>query len=225
MDTYLSNIKLEINRSIFLKDPDSSELGKRIITGAISLIAEIGFEAFTFKKLAVQINSTEASIYRYFESKHNLLVYLVVWYWRWMEYRLVFGTNNIEDSVVRLKKAIRILTEDIKQDSNFTHINEKLLNEIVIQNASKIYFIKEVEKENKEGFYLPFKELVERVSQLILDCNKNFMYPHMLVTSLIEGARHQRFFAANLPKLTDVVKGEDAIVEFYSNMVLKTILD
>ncbi len=225
MDTYLSNIKLEINRSIFLKDPDSSELGKRIITGAISLIAEIGFEAFTFKKLAIQINSTEASIYRYFESKHNLLVYLVVWYWRWMEYRLVFGTNNIEDSVVRLKKAIRILTEDIKQDSNFTHINEKLLNEIVIQNASKIYFIKEVEKENKEGFYLPFKELVERVSQLILDCNKNFMYPHMLVTSLIEGARHQRFFAANLPKLTDVVKGEDAIVEFYSNMVLKTILD
>ncbi len=225
MDTYLSNIKLEINRSIFLKDPDSSELGKRIITGAISLIAEIGFEAFTFKKLAVQINSTEASIYRYFESKHNLLVYLVVWYWRWMEYRLVFGTNNIEDSVVRLKKAIRILTEDIKQDSNFTHINEKLLNEIVIQNASKIYFIKEVEKENKEGFYLPFKELVERVSQLILDCNKNFMYPHMLVTSMIEGARHQRFFAANLPKLTDVVKGEDAIVEFYSNMVLKTILD
>lgn len=225
MDTYLSNIKLEINRSIFLKDPDSSELGKRIITGAISLIAEIGFEAFTFKKLAVQINSTEASIYRYFESKHNLLVYLVVWYWRWMEYRLVFGTNNIEDSVVRLKKAIRILTEDIKQDSNFTHINEKLLNEIVIQNASKIYFIKEVEKENREGFYLPFKELVERVSQLILDCNKNFMYPHMLVTSMIEGARHQRFFAANLPKLTDVVKGEDAIVEFYSNMVLKTILD
>lgn len=225
MDAYLSNIKLEINRSIFLKDPDSSELGKKIITGSISLIAEIGFERFTFKKLALQIQSTEASIYRYFESKHNLLVYLVVWYWRWMEYRLVFGTNNIEDNVVKLKKAIRILTEDIQEDSNFTHINEKLLNQIVIQNASKIYFIKEVEKENKEGFYLPFKELVERVSQLILNCNKNFMYPHMLVTSMIEGARHQRFFAANLPKLTDIVPGEDAIVEFYSNMVLKTIID
>lgn len=225
MNTYLSNIKLEINKSIFLKDPDSSELGKRIITGSISLIAEIGFERFTFKKLALEINSTEASVYRYFESKHNLLVYLVVWYWRWMEYRLVFGTNNIEDNLIRLKKAIRILTEDIQEDSNFTHINEVLLNEIVIQNASKIYFIKDVEKENKEGFYLPFKELVERVSQLILECNKDFMYPHMLVTSMLEGARHQRFFAANLPNLTDVVPGEDTIVEFYSNMVLKTILD
>ena len=225
MNTYLSNIKLEINKSIFLKDPDSSELGKRIITGSISLIAEIGFERFTFKKLALEINSTEASVYRYFESKHNLLVYLVVWYWRWMEYRLVFGTNNIEDNLIRLKKAIRILTEDIQEDSNFTHINEVLLNEIVIQNASKIYFTKDVEKENKEGFYLPFKELVERVSQLILECNKDFMYPHMLVTSMLEGARHQRFFAANLPNLTDVVPGEDTIVEFYSNMVLKTILD
>lgn len=225
MNQFLSNIKLEINTSIFLKNPDSSGLGKRIISGAIDLISEIGFESFTFKKLAIQIQSTEASIYRYFESKHNLLVYLVVWYWRWTEYRLVFGTNNIEDPKVKLKKAIRILTEDIQEDTNFTHIDEVKLNQIVIQNASKIYFIKEVEKENEEGFYLPFKQLVERVSQIILECNKNFLYPHMLVTSVIEGARHQRFFKANLPKLTDIVKGEDAIVEFYSNMVLKTITD
>ena len=51
-------------------------------------MVEIGFESFTFKKLAAKIESTEASVYRYFENKHKLLIYLVSWYWNWVEYRL-----------------------------------------------------------------------------------------------------------------------------------------
>ncbi|MDH5608082.1 MAG: TetR/AcrR family transcriptional regulator, partial [Cyclobacteriaceae bacterium] len=41
------------------------------------MIAQIGFERFNFKKLSTTINSTEASVYRYFKNKHQLLDYLI----------------------------------------------------------------------------------------------------------------------------------------------------
>jgi len=52
-------IKFNLNERLFLKDPQDSELGKKIIKSSITLIDELGFEAFTFRKLAVAINSTE----------------------------------------------------------------------------------------------------------------------------------------------------------------------
>ena len=104
METILSNLKIQVNNKIYLKDPETSILGKKIIDKSIILINEIGFEEFTFKKLGDLIGSNESSIYRYFESKHKLLVYLSSWYWSWMEYRLVFATNNITDPLEKLKK-------------------------------------------------------------------------------------------------------------------------
>ena len=83
-------INIEINPELYSKNPDSSELGQKIISKSIELIHKIGFEAFTFKKLGAAIQSPESSIYRYFDNKHTLLIYLSSWYWTWTEYRLVF---------------------------------------------------------------------------------------------------------------------------------------
>ena len=82
---------------------------------------------------------------------------------------------------------------------------------------------KTVDEENKEGVFGQYKALVERVSDIILEINPTYKYSHMLVSTMIEGAHHQRYFAEHLPRLTDVVEGEDAIVEFYTNMVFKAI--
>ena len=71
MINLFSNLKISVPDKIFIKDPESSDLGKRIIEHSILLIDEIGFDSFTFKKLGVKIGSNESSIYRYFESKHN----------------------------------------------------------------------------------------------------------------------------------------------------------
>ncbi|WP_439108569.1 TetR/AcrR family transcriptional regulator [Flavobacterium paronense] len=104
MDNLLLSLKIKINNKTYVKDPETSTLGKKIIKESILLMDEIGFENFTFKKLGERIGSNESSIYRYFESKHKLLVYLSSWYWGWMEYRLVFETNNIENPLEKLKK-------------------------------------------------------------------------------------------------------------------------
>ena len=59
-------IHITINPELYTKDPESSDLGKRIIASSIEMINELGFESFTFKKLGTAINSNESSIYRYF---------------------------------------------------------------------------------------------------------------------------------------------------------------
>jgi len=220
-----NKISIEVNENVYLKRPDTSDLGQKIVKGSIDLIDQIGFEDFNFKKLAKAIGSTEASVYRYFENKHHLLVYLVLWYWGWQEYRLVVSTINIDDPVERLKRSIRVLTEKIEEDTNFSQINEVKLNRIVISESSKIYLNKKVDIENEKGFFLQYKDIVQRVSDIIFEINPNFKYPHMLVSTVIEGAHHQRFFADHLPRLTDLVEGEDSITIFYQQTVFKAISD
>ena len=225
MDRFLSKVEIKVNEKLYLKHPDSSELGKKIIAGAIELIDKIGFDAFTFRKLAAQIESTEASIYRYYESKHKLLLYLTSWYWGWMEYRLVFSTTNIHSAKERLERSINLITEQVTDENSYTHIDVVKLNRIVISESSKAYLIKEVDIENKEGAYSGYKQFVARISDIILEINPKYKYPHMLISTVIEGAHHQHYFAEHLPRLTDVIKGEDSISIFYTDMVLKTIMD
>jgi AcrR family transcriptional regulator len=214
-----SKLAIKINEKVYKKDPLTSDLGERILREGINLIESLGFENVTFKKLAKEINSTEASIYRYFDSKHYLLTYLTMWYWSWMEYRIVVRTLNIEDPKVRLKNSIKCLTEKIEEDKEIHQIDEAKLQRIVVVESSKIYQCKSVDTDNKLGFFQVYKQVVQRVADIILQINPDYKYPHMLVSTVIEGAHHQRFFADHLPRLTDKVEGEDAVISFYTQLV------
>ena len=154
LNSLLSKISIQVNSNVYLKDPESSDLGRKIIASGIDMIDELGYENFTFRKLAKEIKSTEASVYRYFESKHKLLLYFTAWYWSWTEYKLVFKLTNIESPEERLKKAIFLLTEEVKEDNDFSHINEIKLNRIVIAESSKVFLNKEVDVENEEVEYV-----------------------------------------------------------------------
>jgi len=71
MESKLSFFAIQINSSIFLKNPETSDLGEKILSGSVEMIFEIGFEQFNFKKLAKKIGSTEASVYRYLRTNTN----------------------------------------------------------------------------------------------------------------------------------------------------------
>jgi AcrR family transcriptional regulator len=223
MKELLSQITIKVNEDLFIKNPDSSKLGRRIISNSIELIEEIGFEAFTFKKLGKKIGSPECTIYRYFENKQKVLLYITSWYWCWLEYKMVFATTNIYDDELKLHKAIEVLTETVEQDKSFSHINEFLLNRIVISESVKSFFTKEVDSDNEAGVFKVYKRIVQRVSDMILSINKDFEYPHMLVSIVIEGAHQQRHFADHLPALTDIIEGKGGISDFFNKMVFKTI--
>ncbi|WP_062055434.1 TetR/AcrR family transcriptional regulator [Aquimarina longa] len=217
------HIHITINPELYTKNPESSDLGKKIVHMSIEMINDLGFESFTFRKLGVAIGSNESSIYRYFESKHALLVYLINWYWSWIEYKLVFATTNVTSANDKLKTAINLLTQEVKEDNSFTFINEVLLNKIIISESAKAYYTKDVDEENKRGFYKTYKRVVQRVSDIVLEINPKFEFPHMLISTVIEGAHHQRYFSKHLPALTDFEKGKNNIVRFYTDLVQKTI--
>lgn len=203
MKDLLATIKIQVNSKIYIKDPETSDLGRRIIQHSISLIDEVGFDSFTFKKLGERIGSNESSIYRYFESKHKLLVYLSSWYWSWMEYRIVFATANITDPFEKLKKAVTLVTEPIRDDANTDYIDESILNRIIIAEFTKTFLTKEVDEENKEGFFLIYKRVVNRVVDMIYECSPDFPYPKSLASSIVEGSLHQHFIKDHFKTITD----------------------
>jgi AcrR family transcriptional regulator len=222
MQTILSNIKININEKIFIKDPETSELGKKIIEKSIILIEEIGFEHFTFKKLGEKIGSNESSIYRYFESKHKLLVYLTSWYWGWIEYKLAFSTNNVKDPFEKLEIAIRIVTEKIEDDIATKHINESLLNKIMITEFTKTLLTKEIDEENKEGYFLVFKRVIYRLSEIIAEANPDYEFSKSLASTIVQGSLSQFFMSEHLKTITNC---NDIIspTHFYTDLAFKIL--
>lgn len=218
MDRLFQSVKIGINEKIYVKDPESSDLGKRIIEESILMINEMGFESFTFKKLGIKIGSNESSIYRYFENKHKLLLYLTSWYWGWLEYKLVFSTNSISEPMNKLKKAIEIVTKTTEEDSSFSHINEVVLNKIVINEYSKSYLTKEVDSENKDGYFAIYKRLVNRISEMIGAVNNEYKYPSSLASTILEGSLHQHFLKDHFSSLTDCHENNDP-TEYFTHLV------
>ncbi|HRG33073.1 MAG: TetR/AcrR family transcriptional regulator [Saprospiraceae bacterium] len=218
-------LHMRINEGLFLRNPEGSELGKKIIKHCIQMIHKNGFEAFNFKKLAEDIGTTEASVYRYFENKHKLLIYLTSWYWGWVEFQISFHTNNIIDPILKLKKVIKLLATNVEDDTQTSHVNESLLHQIVIAEGSKAYLTKQVAEDNKQHFFKPYKDLFDVIGKIILECNPQYKYPKSLASTIIEMAHFQNFFMYNLPSLTDFekTKEETEIIAFLNNLVFSSI--
>lgn len=222
MERLMQSIRIGINDKIYVKDPESSDLGKRIIEQSILMIDEMGFESFTFRKLGERIKSNESSIYRYFENKHKLLLYLTSWYWGWLEYKMVFATNGIADRREKLRKAIEILTQTVQQDITFSHIDEVLLSKIVINEYSKSYLTKEVDQENKDGYFIIYKRLVNRLYEMIVALDGDYPYPSSLASTVLEGSLHQYFLKEHFPMLTDCNQTTTP-TQYFTDMVFRIL--
>ncbi len=202
-------ITITLNPTLYLRDPVETKLGKKIIKESILLIDEIGFECFNFKKLAASADCTEASVYRYFENKHNLLLYLVSWYWEWVGHLCETSTRNITDPHEKLRLMIRAFVSASRENAAVPYVNESVLHRVIIAEGAKAYHTKQVDKENSSGVFLTYKTLVKKLSDVILEIDSDFPYPHALGTNLFEMANNHVFFAKHLPRLTDIQVTDD----------------
>jgi AcrR family transcriptional regulator len=219
------NVSFKLNQNIYLKDPESTDLGKQIVKQGIDLIYSIGFENFTFKKLAIEMQTTEASIYRYFENKHKLLLYIFNWYWNYVSFLLEYKLQNVEDAHKKLQVFIDLLSSELPQLDGQFEYNKKFLNHIIIHESSKVYLIKDIHEFNKDDVFRPYKELCKCISEIILECNPNYKFPHSLSSTLIETAHHQQFFASHLPSLTDVSNiAPDQYVKLFLNNLIESVI-
>lgn len=218
-------VQIKMNEKLFVRDPEQTELGRKIIQHSIRMIHKNGFETFTFKKLAEDIGTTEAGIYRYFENKHRLLIYITAWYWSWLQYRVIFETNNVDDPVIKLKRVIQLLATTVEDDHKTKHVNESLLHQIIISEGTKAYLTKHVSEDNKDQLFKPYKDLCAVIAGFIVECNPEYPYPRSMASTIFEIAHFQNFFMNNLPSLTDFGQSKDElkIVSFLEHMVFSSI--
>jgi len=219
-------VSFNVNNKLFVKDPDNTDLGRQIVKSAIDLIYSLGFEQFTFKKLAIEIQTTEASIYRYFENKHKLLLYILNWYWSYMEFLVMFKLQNLDNPETKLNAVIDLLTSELPDTSGKFDYNKKYLNQIVISESSKAYLVKDISEINKDEVFKPYKDLCSKIADLISEYNSNYKFPKSLATTLIESSHQQQFFSDNLPKLTDVNEDnhQEFVKDFLRELLFKSIL-
>ena len=222
MKGLLSSIKINISTCLYIKDPESSELGQSIITQSISLINELGIEDFNFKKLGKSIKSNESSIYRYFENKYKLLQYLSAMYWGILEYRLVVETTSIENGSKKLKKAIEIMTLPPQNINIYSNIDQIKLRHIIITEFTKSYHHKHVDSDNDEGIFKIYKRLVLRLAEIITEVQSDYKFPKALAYQITEGALQQYFMMKHFKSLTDYTN-DSQVSSFFKDMTFNVL--
>ncbi len=222
-------LTFKLNEKLYLRDPQHTQLGQNIIRSSVEMIDRLGFELFTFKKLAEEIDSTEASIYRYFENKHKLLHYLVAWYWSWLDFRLDLATTSLTSVEQKLKSSIRVITEEKKYDPTFEFVNEEELHRIMISELDKTFLTKWVDNDNKAGLFSGFKTICTKISGYINELSPEYPYPNSLVSTILLGANQQLFFVEHLPGLSNLSHQDtrkvqhEKLREFIETIVFKAI--
>lgn len=222
MEAFLANYKIIVPPNIYIKDPEHTDLGQRIIKYGVELILEIGFDAFTFRKLGTKIKSNESSIYRYFENKHKFLVYLSSVYWGYMEYEMVLGTYKLNDPIDKLDKYIDIISKPTTQNNSFSSCDQVQLYQIMINENSKSFLTNEVDSENKDGYFLVYKRLIQRFCDLIETIAPDYQFKQSLSSSLFETSLHQHFLASHFPKMTSCNNDKNTFL-FLKDLVFKTL--
>lgn len=220
-------LTFKLSENLYVRDPQETELGRKIIQKSIKLIDKMGIEDFTFRKLAAEIKSTEASVYRYFDNKHKLLIYLVDWYWTWLEYQIDFHTNNIKDPKERLRICLVKLSEQKKIDPGVAYADEAALQRIASAEFEKTFLTKQVDADNKEGLFLPYKSLCIKVASIVREINPDFEFPHALISTVMLAIKHQLFYAHHLPSLTEIKPDPKAqyqrLNDFLETIIFKSI--
>lgn len=191
-----------LSEQLYLRDPERTLLGKKIVECAIKLMDQQGFEHLTFRKLAAEIPSTEASVYRYFEDKYHLLRYLVAWYWEWLNYRLEQKDLVTTMPQERLRDALGMLANSALYDPFFAHVDEAALCRIVVRESPKIYLTPD--SQDNQALFRGYEKLLAKIGAMIQELQPDYPRPKTLVSSLIETAHRQILFAQYMPRLTEL---------------------
>ncbi|MCZ8353365.1 MAG: TetR/AcrR family transcriptional regulator [Cyclobacteriaceae bacterium] len=219
-------IQIQLNEKLYLRDPSVSDLGRRIIQQGAVMIEKIGLEEFTFKKLASELNTNESSIYRYFENKHRLLLYLVNWYWRWMEYQIMVQTSSLDHVEQKIEITLRILLHQQNTDLfGGPTLDRNVLRSLIIKESAKSYLTNHVTEDNQQLLFKPYKDLCARMAGIFSQLNNEYRYCRSLASTVLEMTHQQHFFMHHLPSLTDFGKEKDEteIFHFLQSLILGTL--
>jgi hypothetical protein len=111
---------------------------------------------------------------------------------------------NVEDPKQKIKIVIKTIVDTIRMATPVAYIDRDALHQLVIFEGTKAYHVKEVDEENKQGFFHTLKMLNSKISGIILELNPAFPYPKAAASDLLEMANNHSYYAEHLPTLTDI---------------------
>lgn len=220
-----TELKISVNPALFLRDPEETDLGRKMIQYGIVMIDRMGLDQFTFKKLAREIQSTEASMYRYFESKHRLLYYLLSWYWTRTLFLFEYQTANIPEPARKLRIAIEVLLHMIEDDPATTHVDEGALSRIAVVESAKVYRVGSENRTEREAISEAYHDFCKRIAKVIRELSPRYKYPKSLVVAMITTIQRQSFYLEQLPLLTDIKTSKTSnkeLARFVEQLVFRT---
>lgn len=225
MQKLLGHVAIKIDPQLHVKDPLTSSVGQEIIRQSVALISSDGLEAFTFKKLASELGSTESTIYRYFKNKQQLMMYLASWYWSMLEWKVVFATANVGLSKEKLDKALLVLSAPVNGNNETDFFNEHKMHGIVVSESFKAFVVKNLLKKERVGYFSAYSNLCIRIADIVLENKKSYKYPKALAATLIEAAHYQIFLQSKLPELTDLPKGDNHLYTMLHHLAFTALED
>jgi AcrR family transcriptional regulator len=221
-------LSFHLSENLYLRDFQDTGLGRNIIRKGARLFDKLGYGEFTFRKLAPEIGSTGASLYRYFENKHKLLISLIDWYWTWLEYSIVdHHINSVKVPESWLKICLTEVLEEKTNDSEIAYVDESALERIVAAEFEKTFLTKQVDADNQAGLFLPYRSLCKKIASDITEVNPEYEFPHSLASTVLLSVKHQLFYAEHLPTLSDIMydpkKQHKRLYVFLENPAMKTL--
>jgi AcrR family transcriptional regulator len=222
----MNRVLFQLSDKLYVRDPLKTETGKAIISNSVHLIGDLGFDNVTFRKIAEQMKSTEATIYRYFENKFRLLQYLADWYWTAMNFEIEFHLNNVTDAEEKLKICLQLLA-GARKPVNVSPIDHQMLHRIVIAEFDKTYLYRSIDRDYKNGLLGPFNDTCKTIADIVREINPKYAFPHSLVSTAISAAIQQIYFSRHMPLLSDIKNDQkimnDRLYRFLEGFVLTTV--
>lgn len=222
MQRILAQLNVQLDESLYLKDPMGTEVGHELVRVGAELIAREGLESFTMKKLATELGSPESTVYRYFQNKNQLMLYLSSWYWSLLEWKIAFATANLTDARQSLDKALEVLSGSTEEVQTLI-VHEQLLHKIVIRESFKSLHICAPNGGSCERFFGAYLNLTQRIAELISDVQPSFATPKALAVTLLETAHYQQFLCHFIPVLTEVRSSTTDLHQLLHHIAFKAL--
>lgn len=200
---------LKPESALSLKDPMGSAVGRSLLEHGLELMLELGYEAFTFRKLAERSGTTEVTVYKYFANKQRLLQYFYQLYWLWLRQ---LGAQQMERHI-EPRKALSGIVEALcgvwPRSLPELQLDPKALRRLVIAEGMKSYLHKQVDEDNARRLFQPYKALSAFVAERLVACRADLPWPRSFATTVIEMAHSLPFAMEHLPSLTELSSRKD----------------
>ena len=115
---------------------------------------------------------------------------------------------------MELEKVAEVLTSTFNNESTASLVDEVLLQEIVCEEAMKLFSKNWESIAEKKGYYSAYTSLCDRIAKIITKADKNYKFPKALASTLIDASQRQFYFTKHIHSLTDVNKSHKASMHF-----------